>query len=532
MAIRLFILTLFLALTSASGYGKPILILHTNDLHGFVENSVYDASQGGYARLKTLIEEERAKANALGISTITLDGGDFLEGSLFYMADRVKSVFNMMDNMNYDAVALGNHDWLMGTADLSHLLSDVDFSFYLVAANIEVDRNRFSGLKKLKSHRMMEIDGHKIAILGLTTDEPNFKWAFDRGHIADPIKTANKWGKKLKAAGAKTIIALTHLGFSKDMELASQTSEIDLVVGGHSHTLIDRPYFQRNKKGREVAIVQAGEHAKYLGKLLIDIAEDGSVKVLERQVIPVTSSIDEDPIMQQLIREARTQVNNIYGESYLNTVVGLSEIDLINSSGTMTVWNRIIAEAFKESIHAQIGVHSPNLTGIDIPKGPITREQIMTTYPRFLSLDDRWGWRMYHVEMYGLVAKMLMEYYLSGGEAVILSGVKFRVELNKKGKKKIKDITIGGEPIKLFKKYSVAFPEGVIKGGLGIIGVLIDFIHTVTRTELSVWDALESKVKRLGTIREDYLTRPSAGPSGAHEKSLDEGSDAMFISGH
>ncbi|MBI2520172.1 MAG: bifunctional metallophosphatase/5'-nucleotidase [Bdellovibrio sp.] len=528
MLIRLFIIAFTFGLYSLFSYAKPILILHTNDLHGFVENSVYDASQGGYARLKTLIEQERSKANARGISTITLDGGDFLEGSLFYMSDRVKSVFNMMDKMNYDAVALGNHDWLMGTAELGHLLSDVDFSFVLVAANIEADRNRFVGLKKLKSHRMMEIDGHKIAILGLTTDENNFKWVFDKGHIADPIKTANKWGKKLKAMGAQTVIALTHLGFTKDQELVSKTSDIDLVVGGHSHTLIDRPYITRNKQGRQVAIVQAGEHAKYLGKLLIDIAEDGSIKVLEREIVPVTSSIDEDPIMRQLISEARTQVNNIYGESYLKTVVGFTEIDLINSSGMMTPWNKIIADSFKESINADIGVHSPNLTGIDIPKGAISREQIMHTYPRFFSLDDRWGWHIYHVEMYGMVAKMLMEYYLKGGESVILSGVNFRVEVNKKGKKKIKDITIGGEPIRLFKKYKVAFPEGVIKGGLGMIGVLIDLIHSVDRTEINLWDALEAKVRRLGTIRGDYLIRPGVVADGK-EKSFGDEADAVFI---
>ncbi|MEK6623542.1 MAG: 5'-nucleotidase C-terminal domain-containing protein [Bdellovibrionota bacterium] len=532
MGMRFFIVVVLFGLLSFLVQAKPILILHTNDLHGFVENSVYDPSQGGYARLKTLIEQERNKANERGISTLTLDGGDFLEGSLFYMANRVKSIFGMMDTMNYDAVAVGNHDWLMGTAELSHLLSDVDFSFVLVAANMEADRNRFPGLKKLKSHRMMEIDGHQIAILGLTTDENNFKWVFDQGHIADPIKIANKWGKKLKAAGAKTVIALTHLGFSKDQELVSKTTDLDLVVGGHSHTLIDRPYFVRNKNGRQVAIVQAGEHAKYLGKLLVDIAEDGSVKVLEREVVPVTSSIDEDPIMHNLIAEARSQVNNIYGEHYLKTVVGETEINLINSSGMMTVWNKIIADSFKESIHADIGVHSPNLTGVDIPKGMITREQIMTTYPRFFSLDDRWGWHIYHVEMYGLVAKMLMEYYLKGGESVILSGVKFRVEVNKKGKKKIKDITIGGEPIRLFKKYSVAFPEGVIKGGLGMIGILIDLIHSVNRSEITVWDALEAKVKRLGTIREDYLQDNLALPSGtavSKSKTMAETTDAIFI---
>ena len=121
----------------------------------------------------------------------------------------------------------------------------------------------------------------------------------------------------------------------------------------------------------------------------------------------------------------------------------------------MTVWNKIIADSFKESIHADIGVHSPNLTGVDIPKGMITR----TNYDdlsTFLFFDDRWGWHIYHVEMYGLGGQMLMEYYLKGGESVILSGVKFRVEVNKRVRRKLK-ISPSGEPIRLFKSIQRPF---------------------------------------------------------------------------
>ncbi|HAZ13490.1 MAG: hypothetical protein A2X86_13245 [Bdellovibrionales bacterium GWA2_49_15] len=526
MVARLCLIFFLLCFCALSVSAKPVLILHTNDLHSFLENSMFYPEWGSYARLKTVMDQERAKARELGISTITLDGGDFLEGTHFYMVDGGRHIFKIMDAMNYDAVNVGNHDWLMGTAEMGHLLADVNYSFTLVNSNLVADLDRFPGLKKLKPYKMMEVDGRKIAIFGVTTDDDLYKWAFDDGRITKPVKVANKWGKKLKAMGAQTIIALTHIGFDRDKDFVAQTKDFDLVVGGDSHTLIDRPYFGRNKNGRQVPIIQAGDHAKYLGTLLVDFEADGSVKVLERKIIPITSEIAEDPALHDMVAEARGKVDRMYGESALKEVVGHAEVDLQNSSGTMTIWNKVIADSFKESINADIGVHSPALTGVNVRKGPVTREQIMMTYPRFLSLQDRWGWHIYHVEMYGLVAKMLMDKYLTSGEAVVLSGVKFRVEINKRGKKKIKDITIGGEPIKLLKKYTVAFPEGVIKGGLGMIGVLIDILHTVRRTEETVWNAIESKVRRLGTIREDYLAAPSG-----NEKSLGEGGDVMFIPG-
>ncbi len=527
MGLRLLIVLMILCLESVSAFGKPLLILHTNDTHSFLENSVFDLTQGGYARLKTLIDSERARAASLGIPTLTLDAGDFLEGTMFYMADRGEAVMHIMDTMGYDAITVGNHDWLMGTSDMSHLLSDVNYSFTLLADNLRADTSRFPGLKKLQPYKIMEIDGKKIAILGYTTDENNFKWAFDQGHITEPLKSMQKWGKKLKAMGVKTVIGLSHLGFNTDIELIGKTKDIDLVVGGHSHSLIDRPYLALNKNGRPIPVVQAGENAKYLGTLLVDIADDGSVTVLERHLLPVDTNVDENPAMLELVQDARAKVNKLYGEDYLSTVIGSSEVDLISSSGSMTVWNKVLADAIKESINADIGVHSPNLTGSDLKKGALTREQIMMSYPHYLSLDDRWGWRIYNVKIYGAVAKMLMEYYLKGGDAVVLSGVKFRIEVDKKGKKKIKDITVNGQPLQVFKKYTVAFPEAVIKGGLGITGLLMDILHSIERTEICMWDAFEAKIRHLGVIPADYLSRPDREAAGKN-KSLEE-DNYMFL---
>ena len=101
---------------------------------------------------------------------------------------------------------------------------------------------------------------------------------FDRAILPIPLRSPINGEETGSAAGAKTVIALTHLGFSKDQELVSKTTDLDLVVGGHSHTLIDRLILFAIKMVDRLPSFKAGEHAKYLGKLLVDIAEDGSVR--------------------------------------------------------------------------------------------------------------------------------------------------------------------------------------------------------------------------------------------------------------
>jgi len=483
----------------SSGYATEFVLLHTNDMHGFVEHTVTDEYRGGYAAMAHLMNERRALAHGQGLGTLTLDAGDFLEGSMFYVVDKAERVLEIMNLLKYDSVALGNHDWLMGTQGLSDLLKNTTTSFDILAANIEVDRKRFPGLQKLLPYKIYSFEGKRVAVMGLTTDEYYYAWAFDKGKIRNPIKTAKQTIKKIKSLGVKTIIALTHLGLMKELDLIKQTEGIDLVVGGHSHSLLMSTVYANNAVGKKVPLLQVGEHAQFLGELRLKIKDDGGLKVLEHQVISVPFE-KKDPKVVKEVEKIRHGLNKVYGRSNLAKVVGRSDVDLINSNSQMTSWSLFITQSFREALNTDIGIHAPNLAGVDLPAGEITREQIMQGYPRFFSLNDRWGWRLYRVKLMGAVVKTMLDYFLTGPEAMALSGVTFKIK-NHKGKKKIVDLKINGEKVKFFKIYTLALPEGVIRGGIGVSPLLLEIFKSVERTEVNLWSALEEKFDRDGTIK-------------------------------
>ena len=130
-----------------NGQAKLVQILHTNDLHSYLESTIKDPKKGGYATLKTLIDREKLRAMKQGIPTLVLDAGDFLEGNLFFLSDGGKQVMRVMNQMGYDAAVLGNHDWLMGTRQMDDYLKEVPPNFPLLAANFSA-KNNFSVIQK------------------------------------------------------------------------------------------------------------------------------------------------------------------------------------------------------------------------------------------------------------------------------------------------------------------------------------------------------------------------------------------------
>jgi 2',3'-cyclic-nucleotide 2'-phosphodiesterase (5'-nucleotidase family) len=127
-------------LLSSETEAKLVQILHTNDTHSYLDNSTHNTLQGGAARLKTMIDTYKKKMADEGTETLVLDAGDFLEGNLYYMAKNGRKSFEVHNEIGYDAGTLGNHDYLMGSAELDKILGELDLKFSLVVANLEADK--------------------------------------------------------------------------------------------------------------------------------------------------------------------------------------------------------------------------------------------------------------------------------------------------------------------------------------------------------------------------------------------------------
>ena len=228
---------LFLLCTSLTAHAVRVQILHTNDLHSHLEGA---HGIGGYAQLATLIRTLKERAQAQGMETLVLDGGDFGEGSSFFFAHEGLTALRMLDELAIDVTVIGNHDLLQGGEELALLLRRAGLKAQVVSANIE-DRflNETHGL--VKPMVVKSVAGLKIGIAGLTTSEPHYQYAIrSSGKVRDPLKEVGRVERLAKDAGVDFLIALTHIGSPRDVKLAERSRSIGLIVGAHSHERLQR----------------------------------------------------------------------------------------------------------------------------------------------------------------------------------------------------------------------------------------------------------------------------------------------------
>ena len=531
---------------------KLVQILHTNDLHSYLESTIKDPKKGGHAYLKTAIEKQKYLAGRKGIPSLVLDAGDFLEGNLFFLADGGKQVMKVMNNMGYDAVVLGNHDWLMGTKQMEGYLEETAPSFPLLAANFKADKD-FSFIKKtLRPYQSFKIGGVNLSILGLTTDEIFYKWANDQGKITSPFSTGRKWAKKLKKEGSDFVIGLTHLGVEMDKKLAKK-ADLDLIVGGHSHTALFKPVHVEKKDGKVVPIVQAGYHGMYLGRLIIDVEKGKPLKVVDYKLIPV----DQDRMrphrkVKKLVDEGKRKLENEYGKGWLYGKVAHSELILEASQSYLTPWSAFLVGVTKEKLKADIAIDSPAFFGKYLPKGPLSRADFFNAYPRIFGLDQRKGWKIWSAEVKGSVVKRFVKVAIASRLPVVFSGVSFDLvdeegnKLTPKGmvkklddlnwgekieptyrnfvmfgidkKFKLKNFMINGRSVKRNEKYKLALSEGFAAGGLGISRMIRLFLKNLTPTKYTMWEVLTEKFQDMGVMTTELIKNYEYGLGGSKRR--------------
>ena len=243
------ILTTASALSMTAGMAAAdfsLNVIHINDLHSRIEpinrfDSTCNAEDnaegkcfGGYARVKTMIDQLRAELADENV--IVLDAGDQYQGSLMYTTYKGDVEAEMAEIVGFDAMAVGNHEFDDGDEGLAKLADAV--SFPVISGNIDVSQsNVLAG--KVDNHTVLEVGGKKIGIISaLAADTVETSSPSDAVIFTDEIESLQADVAALEAEGVDIIIALTHVGVTKDMEIAAQVAGVDAVVGGHSHTLM------------------------------------------------------------------------------------------------------------------------------------------------------------------------------------------------------------------------------------------------------------------------------------------------------
>ena len=482
--------------TQANGaQAETIQILHTNDIHSFFDYAWPNPRNGGYARLKTIIDREIKEAQSKGIPTILIDAGDFLEGNLYYMADRGEMSFKLHNAMGYQVVALGNHDYLMGASDFNDLLGRAkgQFNFPILAANIDFPR-RFSHIREaIKSTHVLNVGHLKMCFIGVTSNEKYYSWALEEegAVIHNPVNVAIREANKLERDRCHYTIALTHMSIKKDQELSHQSKTIDLIIGGHSKDLpeskghdiigLDNPIV--NSDLANIPILKAGQWGNLLGKIHISIdPQTREHKIIQQEFIPV-ADVRRSSTLKTLVNQAKAQLAETYGVPFSYFQEHLGYLDVGPDDNPMSIWNSFIVEAMRDATDSDTAVNDSRIVApfeyLKEGRYNLTRFDVRNTYPRFFQFKDKNGWKIYEVQIPGFLLKMLIKNaYSKGRPTLTFARLDFNVEINSNGKMAMKDITINGALIRNLHFYKVAVPEGIIKGIKGAIKSQSHFFHT------------------------------------------------------
>lgn len=250
-----------------------LTILHTNDQHSRIEpfDSTYqrNPNQGGFARRAHLINEIRKQEN----NVLLLDSGDIFQGTPYFNLFGGELEFKLMSMMKYDASTMGNHDFDNGLDGFLKVLPNAKFPF--ICSNYEFKNTVLDG--KTESFRIFNKNGIKVGIFGVGIQLEGLvgkKQYLDTKYL-DPVEIAQHYSNMLKnEKKCDMVICLSHLGYKydrekkiSDIELSSKTENIDLILGGHTHTFLPEPQKYANRSGKTVLINQVGWAGLLLGRL-------------------------------------------------------------------------------------------------------------------------------------------------------------------------------------------------------------------------------------------------------------------------
>lgn len=261
------LLSLCLSFTAFAQQDKKLIILQTSDVHSRVEpiNQEGDRNydKGGYIRLATFMKDFR-KNNP---DVLLFDCGDFSQGTPYYNKFRGEVEVMMMNEMKYDAITIGNHEFDYNLDNMSSLF--LKAAFPVVCSNYDVSATVLKDL--VKPYVIIEKAGVKIGVLGLGYKLEGMVQANKCEGVVykDPVATANEVAATLKEKeGCDIVICLSHLGLQLDEgELIPKTRNIDVVLGGHTHTFMKGPKTLLNMDGKNVSLMHSGKSGIYVGQM-------------------------------------------------------------------------------------------------------------------------------------------------------------------------------------------------------------------------------------------------------------------------
>ena len=478
--IRVLALTACLAAATVIGcaQGGPatLTILHTNDTHSSLVPFGPEGRYGGIARMATLLKRLKGSdPNAL-----VLNAGDVFVGSFEFNKYLGYPELKLMEPF-YDAMALGNHEFDLGTEVLAGVLSgqlagDAPVAMPVLCANVDLTSQ--AALKALVKPRLVKtVGGIKVGITAVVNvDAQNYSQAVFK-ILKDPYKTAGMQAAQLRAEGCQVVICVSHLGKLADLMGLSQVPGIDIIVGGHSHSFVKAPYVLNGK-----IIVQAGEMGKALGALKVSLS-GGKAKLESYKLYSVTSAVKADPVVQATVDALKAGVEKdprfgkVYTKVVATAAADLEETWKAGDPNRDTAVGNLVADAIRAGVRkagfrAEIALEALGYTAYRIYKGPVVGNDIMRAVPYGYDPTSGLGFKINSVLLRGDQLLAGLEYSVSLVEytedlSLQPSGLTYRYDSRKAASPRLGEINrldiasvrINGQPINPYAYYWVAMSE-------------------------------------------------------------------------
>lgn len=449
---KMLVAAVALLLAAAPGaMARELVILHTNDTHSQID-PLADGT-GGIARRKALIDSVRAARP----NVMLVDAGDAVQGTLFFNLFRGEVEQKMLNALGYDIQILGNHEFDNGVGELASRLAIA--TPMLLASNYDMRGTALEGM--FRPYTVKTVDGHRVGFFAININPEGLieSKRIEGVRYLDAFEAAQAMAWYLRnVEHCDKVVAITHIGYDdingvNDRELAARSRDIDIIIGGHSHTLIDPATPDAripNAAGDTVLVVQTRNRGSYLGEIDIDLATGKTVGKL----LTVDSRLDSraDPAIEEILAPYRHAVDSILGKR-----VGKAAVDLtVGQPVTLNWLSDYVLDRGRELAGRKVDIAIMNKGGIrnSIPRGTVTKGQIMTMLP-FTN----------HIVVMELSGADLLENLAVMGRQDG-NGVSRGVDVTyRPGSGEIVSATIDGQPIDADRTYTVATISYLATGG-------------------------------------------------------------------
>ncbi len=465
-----------LAMTAGTAMADySLTILHTNDYHDRHEPvSQYDSTCaadanaagecfGGTARLVTAVAAARARAE----NSILVDGGDQFQGTLFYTFYKGTMTAEFMNLLGYDGMTVGNHEFDDGPEVLRGFMDAVEFP--VLMSNADVSAEPLLADKLAKS-AVIEKGGEKIGLIGLTPEDTDeLASPGENVTFSDPVAAVQGEVDKLTAEGVNKIIVLSHSGYKVDQAVAAGTTGVDVIVGGHTNTLLgdmegaEGPY---PTMVNGVAIVSAYAYGKYLGELNVTFDDAGVITSAAGQPLLIDASVEENADVLARIAELAVPLEEIRNKVVAETateIVGVRE----DCRARECAMGSLIADAMLARVAdqgVQIAIQNGGGIRASIDAGEVTMGEVLTVLPFQNTLST---FQVTGDVMVAALENGASQMEEGAGRFPQVAGISFTVDPSKPAGERISDVMVGGAPIDPAATYGVVSNNYVRNGGDG-----------------------------------------------------------------